>query len=97
MPATRNPAPRKPAADSADATTPSRREIVGWAELGVDTAAAAQKQWNDITLAYADLALQAARNGLSWVESLYEQNRKTMATLAEARNERAHAVLDRLS
>ena len=79
-------------------TESTRRErIVGWAELGVETAAKSQKQWNDLTFAYADLALQAARNNLSWFESLYEQNRKAMATMAEARNERARAILDRLS
>ena len=79
-------------------TPGSRREqIVGWAELGVESAVSAQKQWNEIAFAYADLALQAARNGLSWVESMYEQNRKTLAALTEARNERARAILERLS
>jgi len=80
-----------------DAPASRREQIVGWAELGVESAAAAQKQWNDITLSYADLALQAARNGLSWLESFHEQSRKTMASLAHARNERAKAVLERLS
>jgi hypothetical protein len=74
-----------------------RRQIVGWAELGVDAAASAQKQWNDIAFAYADLGLKAWRDGLSWVESYYEQSRKTMAKLADARDERARAILDRLS
>ena len=82
-----------------ETATPSarREQIVGWAELGVENAASAQKQWNDITFAYADLALQAARNGLSWMESMYEQNRKTAHALTQARNERARAILDRLS
>ncbi|HVR28113.1 MAG TPA: hypothetical protein VMS86_01150 [Thermoanaerobaculia bacterium] len=94
MPATRKPT----AADTATTADASRREqIVGWAELGLDTAAAARKQWNDITLAYADLAIQAARNGLSWFESLYEQNRKTLTSLTAARDQRARAVLERLS
>jgi len=88
----------KKSAPAAPRSTSSRREqLVGWAELGVDTAASTQKQWNDITFAYTDLALQAARNGLSWFESVYEQSRKTMASLAQARDERARAVLERLS
>jgi hypothetical protein len=88
---------RKTAPHEGTTTPSSRREqLVGWAELGVETAVSAQKQWNDITFAYADLALQAARNGLSWVESMYEQNRKTMAALTQARNERARAILERL-
>jgi hypothetical protein len=74
-----------------------RQKIVGWAEFGVDAAASAQKQWNDIAFAYADLGLKAFRDGLSWVESYYEQSRKTLAKLAEARDERARAILERLS
>jgi hypothetical protein len=88
---------KQPHAEAATPPDSRRQQIVGWAELGVETAVSAQKQWNDITFAYADLALQAARNGLSWMESMYEQNRKTLASLAEARNERARAILDRLS
>jgi len=80
-----------------EAGTSRRQRIVGWAELGVDTAASAQKQWNDITFAYTDLALKAWRDSLSWIESYYEQSRKTMAALAEAREERTRAILDRLS
>lgn len=79
------------------ATETSRRErIVGWAELGVETAASAQKQWNDITFAYTGLALKAWRDGLSWVESYNEQSRKTLAALGEARQERVKAILARL-
>ena len=74
-----------------------RQQIVGWAELGVETAASAQKQWNDITFAYTDLALKAWRDGLSWVESYNEQSRKTLAALGEAREERVKAILSRLT
>jgi hypothetical protein len=81
-----------------NATETSRREqIAGWAELGIESAASAQKQWNDITFAYADLALKAWRDGLTWVESYNEQSRKTLASLGEAREERAKAILARLS
>jgi hypothetical protein len=88
---------KKSASDGPGPAVNRRQQIVGWAELGLETAASTQKQWNDITFAYADLALQAARNNLSWFESLYEQSRKTMASLATARDERARAVLERLS
>jgi hypothetical protein len=88
---------KKPAANASDDATSPRQRIVGWAELGVEAAASAQKQWNDITFAYGDLALKAWRDGLSWFESYYEQSRKTMASLAEARDERARAILDRLA
>jgi hypothetical protein len=86
----------KKTAAAAEPTT-RRERIVGWAELGVDTATSTQKQWNDITFAYTDLALKAWRDSLSWIESYYEQSRKTVAALAEARDERARAILDRLS
>jgi hypothetical protein len=80
------------------ATESTRRErILGWAELGVETAASAQKQWNDITFTYADLALKAWRDGLSWVETYNQQSRKTLASLGAAREERAKAILARLS
>ena len=59
--------------------------------------ASAQKQFADITFAYTDLALKAWRDSLSWVESYQEQSRKTIASLAHARTERAKAILDRLS
>jgi hypothetical protein len=89
---------KKPAHTDTPADPTSRRQrIVGWAELGVDSATSAQKQWNDITFAYTDLALKAWRDSLSWIESYYEQSRKTVAALAEARDERARAILDRLS
>lgn len=88
---------KKPVDVDTNATETSRRErIVGWAELGAETAASAQKQWNDITFAYADLALKAWRDGLSWVESYNEQSRKTLASLGEARQKRVKAILGRL-
>lgn len=90
-------APRKTTASSPDQPTSRRQRILGWAELGVDTAAQTQKQWNDLASAYADLALQAARNSLSWIESVAEQNRKAAVALSQARNERARAVLERLA
>jgi hypothetical protein len=89
-------ATRKPTAAEPVETT-RRERILGWAELGLESAAAAQKQWNEIGFAYADLALQGYRNGLSMLESVYEENRKTLAALAEARSQRARAVLERLS
>ena len=85
------------AADAPETPTSRRQRIVGWAELGVESAASAQKQWNDITFAYTDLALKAWRDSLSWVESYTEQSRKTMAALNQAREERTRAILDRLS
>jgi hypothetical protein len=89
---------KKPVDGETNGTETSRRErIVGWAELGIESAASAQKQWNDITFAYADLALKAWRDSLSWVESYNEQSRKTLAALGNARQERAKAVLARLS
>jgi hypothetical protein len=88
----------KKTVDDAAATETSRRErIVDWAELGIENAASARKQWNDITFAYADLALKAWRDGLSWIESYNEQSRKTLASLSQAREERAKAVLSRLA
>ena len=88
---------KKPVNVDKPATETSRRErIVGWAELGIETATSAQKQWNDITFAYADLALKAWRDGLTWVETYNEQSRKTLASLGAARQERAKAVLARL-
>ena len=88
---------KKPVDDAAATETTRRERIVGWAELGVENAASAQKQWNDITFAYADLALKAWRDGLSWIESYNEQSRKTLASLSQAREERAKAVLARLA
>ena len=89
---------KKPVDTDSPATETSRRErIVGWAELGIESAASAQKQWNDITFAYTDLALKAWRDGLSWVESYNEQSRKTLAALGEAREERVKAILSRLT
>ena len=89
---------KKPVEGDTTANETTRRErILGWAELGVETAASAQKQWNDITFAYADLALKAWRDGLSWVETYNEQSRKTLASLGHAREERAKAILARLS
>jgi hypothetical protein len=89
---------KKPVDAGTTVTETSRRErILGWAELGVENAASAQKQWNDITFAYADLALKAWRDGLSWVQTYNEQSRKTLASLGEAREERAKAILARLS
>jgi hypothetical protein len=89
---------KKPVQTDPTATESSRRErILGWAELGVESAASAQKQWNDITFAYADLTLKALRDGLSWVETYNQQSRKTLASLGAAREERAKAILARLS
>jgi hypothetical protein len=79
------------------AETTRRERIVGWAELGIESAASAQKQWNDITFAYTDLALKAWKDGLSWVESYSEQTRKAAVALSQAREERAKAILDRLA
>ena len=89
--------PRK-TTPASEPTTPDspREQVLGWVQLGIDTAASSQRQWNEISFAYGDLALQAARNGLSWLESMYEQNRKTLAALTQARNERTQAILDRL-
>lgn len=89
---------KKPVKGDTTGNGATRRErIVGWAELGIETAASTQKQWNDITFAYTDLALKAWKNGLSWVETYAEQARKTSASLAHARQERAKAILERLA
>lgn len=88
---------KKPVEGNGATETTRRERIVGWAELGIETAASAQKQWNDITFAYNDLALKAWRDGLSWIESYTEQSRKTLAALSEAREERAKAILSRLA
>jgi len=89
----------KKAAETEPAATEStrRQRVLGWAELGLDNVAAAQKQWNDITFAYADLALKSWRDTLGWIETYNEQARKTAASLNHARQERAKAILDRLS
>jgi hypothetical protein len=77
--------------------TTRRRRVLGWAELGLENAAAAQKQWNDITFAYTDLALKGWKDTLGWIETYNEQARKTVTSLNHARQERAKAILDRLS
>jgi len=88
---------KKPAEGNGATETTRREKIVGWAELGIESAASAQKQWNDITFAYNDLALKAWRDGLSWIESYTEQSKKTLAALGQAREQRAKAVLSRLA
>ena len=88
---------KKPAEGNGATETTRREKIVGWAELGIESAASAQKQWNDITFAYTELTLKAWRDGLSWVESYSEQSKKTLAALSQARQERAKAVLSRLA
>jgi hypothetical protein len=88
---------KKPAEGNGATETTRREKIVGWAELGIETAASAQKQWNDITFAYTELTLKAWRDGLSWVESYSQQSKKTIAALGQAREERAKAVLSRLA
>ena len=88
---------KKPAEGNGATETTRREKIVGWAELGIESAASAQKQWNDITFAYNDLALKAWRDGLSWIESYTEQSKKTLAALGHAREQRAKAVLSRLA
>ena len=88
---------KKPAEGNGATETTRREKIVGWAELGIETAASAQKQWNDITFAYTELTLKAWRDGLSWVESYSQQSKKTLAALGQAREERAKAVLSRLA
>ena len=55
---------KKPAEGNGATETTRREKIVGWAELGIETAASAQKQWNDITFAYTELTLKAWRDGL---------------------------------
>jgi hypothetical protein len=90
--------PKKTVDSEAPATDSTRRQrILGWAELGIENAASAQKQWSDITFAYADLALKGWRDTLSWLESYNETSRKTLASIGHAREERAKAILDRLS
>ena len=88
---------KKPAEGNGATETTRREKIVGWAELGIESAASAQKQWNDITFAYTELTLKAWRDGLSWVESYSAQSKKTLAALGQAREERAKAVLSRLA
>ena len=88
---------KKPAEANGANESTRREKIVGWAELGIETAASAQKQWNDITFAYTDLALKAWKDGLSWVETYSAQSRKTVAALSQAREERAKAILARLA
>jgi len=89
---------KKPVADATHGNGTTRRErIVGWAELGIETAASTQKQWSDITFAYTDLALKAWKDGLSWIETYAQQTRKTAVSLAAAREERAKAILERLA
>jgi hypothetical protein len=81
-----------------DTAEPTRRQrILDLAELGVENAASARKQWSDIGSAYTDLALKGWRDSLSWVENYAETSRKTLASLAHAREERAKAFLARLS
>ena len=88
---------KKSAAVNGATETTRREKIVGWAELGIESAATAAKQWNDITFAYTVLALNAWKDGLSWVETYSEQSRKTVAALSQAREERAKAILSRLA
>ena len=69
---------KKPAAGNGVTETTRREKIVGWAELGIESAASAQKQWNDITFAYTDLALKAWKDSMTLNFPLLSDFNKTV-------------------